>query len=562
MSFIHSVVDQAGNGFLTDNTSRANQLISAGATPVASLFDSLDSPKASPVHELFNTATGEVAYSISTKDIHQKISQGFKDNGRAFDASTAAEKGLKPIYRLYRASDTDYQYLYNDALIRTAIDDGYVNQGIAWYSPVNNGKIKITDNQFDPVTGKLTVDYKLDPLLLGQFRNTDNLITFRLVGIEAGDAGTIHTSDAGTADLKFDASGKSDQHLQGTVSLNAYKKLGLKNGKNLDSLSLSLNTKYGKNPQYDASLYGFARTSSLSLEGINSLAFNTSKSNRLESNDSQGTTINDSSSLSDIGYENLRSGCKYFPDDQFKPEDIKPGVGYCDHTISGKTLIGADWHNVQFKHMSIHDNNLTGANLSNTQLESDTEEFVSQSPLYSRFYRNDISGANLNGFYYSMEGANWDSGQNIMRGAVSPSNIKDMAFASSGSFTPCELVIHNESSYPLSVDLMSPQFKLGTITLPSRSSSTQEISLAGTAYGNWGNLGHDDVYARVYWDSPQAKEWMLSARNFFGNGNEVFYIYGEGQTNVGRAPNLRWDGLSEEAQKYSSNYTWLVYVTD
>ena len=564
MSFIHSVADQAGNGFLTDNTSRANQLISAGATPLASLFDSLDSPKASPVHELFNAATGEVAYSISAKDIQQKVSQGFKDNGRAFDASTVAGKGLKPIYQLYRASDTDYQYLYNDGLIRTATDDGYVNQGIAWYSPVNKGKIKITDNQFDPVTGKLTVDYKLDPLFLGQFRNTDNLITLRLVGIEAGDAGTIHTSDAGTADLKFDASGKSDQHLQGTVSLNAYKKLGLKNGKNLDSLSLSLNAKYGKNPDYATSLYGFVRTTTLNIEGKSLQLEMSSSRSSLESNHSRSSTINDSSTLGNIGYQNLRAGCPS-PVGDLNPQDIKPGVGYCDHTIRDADLRGADWRSVQFKDCSIFGNNLSGSNLENIRFESEADNpFGNVYELYSKFYKNDISGANLTGGYWNMSTSDWNLGPNTMRnpGSFLNSNSADQFILNTSgpfAFTPCELVIYNDSSYPVNVEFNSPQFHLSSVVLPPKVENQigSSIRLPGNAYGDWGGLGHDDVYARVYLNSPQGKEWMLSARNY--TWNEKFYIWGEEQENVGAAPNLRWGVDRRDENPY---YTWNVSVVN
>ena len=546
VTFIHSVVDTAGNHFLTDNFSEANRLIDSGATPTASLFDSLDTSGSRPVHQLFNSATGEVLYTLSKDTITQKANQGFVDNGRAFNASKVAGKGLKPVYQLYRESDSDYQYLCGDSLIRSAVDDGYLNQGVAWYSPMNNGKIQITRHEIDPVTGRLIVNYQIDPLHLGQFRNTDNVLTYRLVGAESGAPNDLRGSDVGSVAMRLDTSNTGNQELRGRISMNIYKELGITPGAKLDSLSLALNTKYGKNPLSDSSYYGFVRTTALHLHG-KSL---------------QHSSIDNSGGLNDIGYKNLLG---QFSETEasdsrlgFNPSDIKPDSRYEDETIINHDLRGADWNNVVFKHCNIRNNNLEGANLSHVELQSSTVAFSEQSyQVYSTFAGNKMSGALLTdkntgkwdvGFSYEMEGSKWNSGQNTMDHILSSQGVNQINLHTSGYYTPSQLVIENHNWYSITVTLSSPQFKIGPTNISYGLSDFGRIGVVGTASGDWAD-GSNDVYAKVTLNSPQPKSWVFSANN--EAFDTYFYINGDSQSDDGSVDGLEWSYNGDNYKQYT-----------
>ena len=190
-----------------------------------------------------------------------RVSGGWVNEGVAFKAAVAPTQGLSAIHQLYRQSDHTYLYAYDDALIGEMTQNGFSDEGTAWYSPVNTGTFEIKNHSFDPITGRVKVSYSLDELQLSQFRDYVNEVTFRAVSQDGN--GQISAQDIGNARLRFGRTDKQTGDTVGRVKFNAFKTFQTSD---INELTLTLNSKYGRTTD-PGSLFGLARTTAVHFSG-------------------------------------------------------------------------------------------------------------------------------------------------------------------------------------------------------------------------------------------------------------------------------------------------------
>lgn len=522
MTFINSLTDADGDLFLSTGPGDFSNLLNDGWSYSASLFDSFNSKSAERVYRLSNKELDSLCYTSSKKELRSRLSQGWVNEGVAFKAAVTPTAGLTPIHQLYRVSDHTYLYAFDDDLIGQMIQDGFDDQGIAWYSPVNDGAFQIRSHSFDPVTGKLMMKYQLDEMQLSQFRNYVNEISLRAV--HQDQDGQISAQDIGSSTLRFGKINKKTGNTVGKVVFNVIKTFQTRD---INELTLTLNSKYGRTAAPD-SLYGLVRTTAVHFSGSNL----------------RDLTVVNSADVEELGYENL---FHLFPanlDELAADPDPTPGGYYNETTIHDRNLKGADWSNARFSYASIRNNQLSGAKLTNTSFEIAQVRFLKNTYYPSFVYDNDLSSANLGGMQYIIAPGlgNWNKGQNIVSDYAGklemPMNYQNELF----SIKPTRITVRNQSQQSIEVNMASPQYFLMQAIGPGES-----VALPGTAYSDWASKqfpfvnfygGRDDVYVSI-WSAQRENVGLFSARNKVTPA--TFYVNGEQQEDVGSFKFASWE---------------------
>lgn len=128
-----------GAQFLTDSSIEGQQALANGyiGQGVPTAVNSNDSFTV-PVYRFFNPENGDYLYTTSESERSslQENPGSYEDQGEVFTVYDHPFLGLSPVYRAFNSTTGLHLYTQSeDELNQIIANDGYVSQGIAWYSP-------------------------------------------------------------------------------------------------------------------------------------------------------------------------------------------------------------------------------------------------------------------------------------------------------------------------------------------------------------------------------------------------------------------------------------------
>lgn len=522
---LFSFVNPNHEYFFTSDASRFDQFIRDGWEPVATAFDSYSGSFATDVHHLYDSASDRHFWTASKNEIKTLKSNGWKHlKSDSITGSSIYQDGLVGVFRLENPETLDSTWLTDIGLIEDREENGWINRGIQWYAPIDTGEVLLSNRVVDPESGLVSIDYSLDDLHLLQFSGFENILNARIIGTT--DSGSTWISqDILTKDL---SGSTGDNLLNGNVTINLQQTLGA-SLEEFDALTISFNTKYGKNPAESNGLYGFVRSFVVNLLD-------------------EDLSVNSSSDLSDIGFQNLY-GFKGSNADRFSfldsEEPIQPGKKYELVDIVGKPLAGVDWSNVQFTGGKIEKNDLTSANLQNLRTlvyENKIKgPYVQSVPPSVK--NNNMSHANLAySSFVLLHGNQYSTYYNTVDNSQSRSLILRTQAASLTMAEASKILVINESGSSVTVNIDSPQFRNSSNLSPGGETSAAGYNAGSGRYDLEGSIVKDGKKIQLLADNPSLAPAYLEIDGR-DRGDDGAYSY------------LSWDFEDSNDMK-----TWIIRV--
>lgn len=365
-----------GSFLITSSQRVADRYDNKGFDRSASFFDSYTGDSSRLVRGFIDKDTGKVHYATSGSERSEYKKQGYSKIGGSFSVSLKPGDGLKAIYELEKDGLTSY---VPASLRKSYTKNGYVNNGLAWYSPINTGNIRISDIAIggggqsagvDEITGSLVFNYEVDNLHSAQFIGAENTLSFRVL-VEGVD-GTLYSQSLADIDIV-----NSPDPLVGTISTDFIGEPGL-SLEDIASIDISGVAKYGMSSTVEAN-----SLSSRRLDYSNA-------SDQLDN----GYTFFRANSVQLSG-DSLRSAERFnsTPMKELAPKYFDLSPIYENKTFQNLNFRGAGLQNVNCLRCNFKGNDFTGAEMSGFySLKADGPGGEVLSPSYSRENPNKFNG--------------------------------------------------------------------------------------------------------------------------------------------------------------------------
>lgn len=401
MNPITPYINQVGTVFLAQDQEVINSLQQSGFQAGASLFNEYSGDNAT---KAFVLSKNDFQKSEITTDRAKARRLEDKDGWTIVDSFNVSLENANDTRKIKQAIDPvtkETVYVTGD-VARDLKTSGYKIDGKAWFAPANDGETDILKAIYDPVTGKASITYQIDPLFLQQFADYENQLSIRVT--------TVH-NDGGFSSESYTSSINAKSAAQRTtfkVDTQDILPIG-QDASDIDKLYISLNTKFGNDPN-SADSFGLVRSTSLQFNPRNG---------RLKSSDNTGGTegidaLNFFIYQTDDSTANpKKTRSSFAQDDSIDPQ---PGMTYTDINIEGRNLTNADWSNVLFINAQIASNNLNLSNFSGlratTKIVRDGKSGAVKPYFTTWGYRgarpNTITNTNLTGAYFELAKPKWN----------------------------------------------------------------------------------------------------------------------------------------------------------
>lgn len=519
MNPITPFINEAGTVFLAQDEELMSRLQRSGFQAGASLFNEYLGDDAT---QAFVLSKNSFEKSEITTDATKARRLAGKSGWKLIDSFNVSLENDDDIRKIKQAIDpiTKETFYVTGDVARDLKTSGYKIDGKAWFAPANDGETDILKTTYDPVTGKASIAYKIDPLFLQQFAGFENQLSIRVTAVH---------NDGSFSSESFESNiNVNDATKRSTFTVDAQDILpDNSDASDIDKLYISLNTKFGNDPDSPDS-FGLVRSTSLQLNP---------KNGRLKTSDNTGGT-KDINALNFFMYQTdgstsdlKQNRSSFAQDDDINPQ---PGMTYADVSIEGRTLTNVDWSNVLFIHGQIASNNLNLSNFSGlraqTRLVMDGESGA-MIPYFTTWgYRgarpNTITNTNLTNAYFELAEPKWNEEVDFigdLTGSYGQYGLK-MYWPYGFDGEASAIVITNTSGKPTYVDGSSAQMTYGKP--PSeRFFVPKDFQLQISGYARYSssadmdqvtNITVNGVNYRFSTDNP-----AVAAASLYLNGSEV-----------------------------------------
>lgn len=534
---LYFLYSDSGAPVITSSASIASIYDDKGYDRSASFFDSYSGKGSRIIQGYIDNDTREVHYATTDKDAHVYTEKRYSKIDGSFSVSLKPRNGLKAIYEV----EKDGLVSFVPASLKEAYTrNGYTNNGLAWYSPINTGNVRISQIEtlggdqsapIDNITGNLVFNYEVDNLHFSQYTDTVNTLSFRIL-VECVD-GRMYSQNLPDIDLSHDL-----DTLTGSVSTDFLKTTGL-SLEEIAFISIAGVAKYGRESsvtpdspssnspsaseladQLDAG-YGFFRANSVRISG---------------------------DGLTKIKRSNAT------PMNKLGPQYFVGSPGYYNQMFRNEDFRGAPLQNVNCFSCHFEGNDFTGADMSGFySLKQDGPGGEVYSPTYGRDNPNKFKGISTGNPGYRYD---------TIFGAEADGNPKNDAPWYVGDFTDAQMT---DDSFKIqyyyeatqgngsSISVENTSTKGADIRLEHLNSATMEIGSTRLsdktrfmkAYGyrqkNYYDQGLYDVEGSIdFYTYRGIYRYTFGVRNPAGSPAH-FFLGGQEMHDNGKAAFLKWE---------------------